>query len=172
MVEILETLGIRPTQLGIQVLGFLLLFLGLAKFLWKPILGMIVQREKEVSDIYENAEKAEREALELKAKYETKVVKIEEEAQAKIAEAVHKGNALAEEIVGSARKQAEMEKDKAMNAIRDEATRARMTLRDYAVGLSFDLAGKVLEKEVSRASHENLVKSFINDLDSLEAGKA
>lgn len=170
--EILETLGIRPTQLIIQILGFLFLFLGLAKFLWKPILGMMEQREKEVRDIYDNAEQAEKDARDLKAKYETKVVKIEEEAQAKLADAVHKGNTLAEEIVASARKEADMEREKAMNAIREEASQARRGLRDYAVGLSFDLAGRVLEKEVSRDSHENLVKTFLNDLENMETGKA
>jgi F-type H+-transporting ATPase subunit b len=170
--EILEALGIRPTQLAVQIVGFLILFLGLAKFLWKPILGMMEQREQEVRDIYGNAEKAESEAEELKAKYETKVVNIEEEAQAKIADAVHRGNTMAEEIVSGARKEAEMEKQKAMNAIREEASQARRSLRDYVVGLSFDLAGKVLESEVSKDSHENLVKTFLNDLENMETGKA
>mgnify|MGYP000002904329 CR=1 FL=1 len=170
--EILETLGIRPTQLAVQILGFLLLFLGLAKFLWKPILGMMEQREKEVRDIYGKAEQAEREAEELKAKYETKVIKIEEEAQAKLAEAVHRGNSMAEEIVAGARKEAELERQKAMNAIREEAAQARRSLRDYVVGLSFDLAGRVLEKEMSKDSHETLVKSFLTDLENMEAGKA
>lgn len=167
MLEILQSLGIRPFQLVIQILGFLVLFAALAKFLWKPVLGLIEGREKEVRDIYDQAEKAKKDAEELKAKYDTKVRAIEEEAQEKLAEAVKRGNEMAEDIVNSARKQAELESEKARNAIREEATRARMTLRDFAVGLSFDLAGKILEKEVSKSAHEDLVKSFIGDLDKM-----
>ena len=170
--EILEILGIRPTQLGIQILGFLILFYGLKKFLWGPILGMIEQREHEVKDTYDKAEQAEKEADDLRTQYHDKVTKIEEESKQKMAEAIHKGNQMAEDIVSGARKEAEMETEKARNAIQDEATKARAGLRDFSVGLAFDLAGKVLDKEISKDTHEDLVKSFIKEMDSLEAGNA
>jgi F-type H+-transporting ATPase subunit b len=169
--EILKALGIRPTQLVIQMVGFLILFLTLARLLWKPLLGLMEQREKDIADTYAKAEKAKKDAEDLEAQYKTKVAKIQEEAQEKITEAVHRGNKMAEEIVEAARKEADMEKKKAVNTIQEEATRARMALRDYALGLSFDLAGRVLEKEVTRQSHEDLVKTFISELDTLSAEK-
>jgi F-type H+-transporting ATPase subunit b len=169
--DILLALGIRPTQLAIQIVGFLILFFVLKKFLWKPILGLMELREKEVRDMYDKADRAERDSAALKAKYETSLRRIEAEAQDKLAEAVKRGNVMAEDIVSSARKEAAIETEKARNAIREEAVRARMALRDYAVGLSFDLAGKILEKEVSQKSHEDLVAVFIKDLDSLEPEK-
>lgn len=169
--EILTSLGIRPTQLVVQILGFLILFVVLAKVLWKPLLGIMELREKEVRDTYEKAEKAERDAEALKAEYKTRVTKIQEEAQEKLAEAVHRGNKMAEDIVTAARREADQEKVKAMNSIQEEAVRARAMLRDYAVGLSFDLASRVLEKEVTRQSHENLVKVFIGELDAMGAEK-
>lgn len=172
MLEIMQSLGIRPTQLVIQTLGFLILLAVLIKVLWKPIMGLMEAREKEVGDTYAKAEAAHKEAEDLKAEYRTRVVKIEEEAQEKLAEAVKRGNKMGEDIVAAARNEADMEKVKAMNAIKEEAGRARSMLRDYALGLSFELASKILQKEVSKSSHEDLVKSFINELDALSAEKS
>jgi len=172
MLDIMQSLGVRPTQLMIQIVGFLILFFALAKLLWKPLLGLMETREKEIADTYAKAEAAEKAAEDLKAEYKARVTKIEEEAQEKLAEAVKRGNKMAEDIVSAARNEADQEKVKAMNAIQEEASRARSQLRDYAVGLSFDLATKILQKEVSKSSHENLVKNFIGELDALSAEKS
>lgn len=167
--EILNSLGVRPTQLAIQMVGFIILFLGLRKFLWAPLLALFAQREKEIGDTYAAAEKAKQDAEDMKAEYKAHISKIEEEAAASLAEAVKKGNKLAEEIIAHARKEAEREKEKAANEIAEEAARARATLRDYTVGLSFDIAQRILEKEISKLSHEDLVKNFIKELDALGA---
>ncbi len=165
--EVLTTLGVKPIQLVVQILGFLVLFVCLAKFLWKPVLGLMQAREKEVSDMLDRADEARRKSAELEAEYKTRMAKIDEEAQQHMAEELRKGHEMAERIVQDARKQADFEKQKALNAIQEEARKARMELRDYAVGLSMDIADKVLHEKIDRKAHEGLVKRFLSELDPL-----
>lgn len=165
--EVFVALGIRPMQILIQIAGFLLVFGLLSKLLWKPVLDIMDAREKEVKDTYAEADKAKAESEKLAADYKSHLSKIEEEAQQKLAEAVKKGTEMGEEIVADARKEAEQEKEKALNAIKDEARKARIELRDFSVGLSMDIAEKVLEEQVDKEKHEALVKKFLSEMESM-----
>ncbi len=155
-------------QLAIQIVGFLILFFTLKKFLWKPILGFIDAREKEVKDMLDKADEAKRKNEELEAAYKTRLAKIDEEAQQHLAEELRKGHEMAEGIVKDARKQAEFEKQKALNAIQEETRKARIELRDYTVGLAVDISTKVLEEKVDRSSHETLARKFLDQLDTVQ----
>ena len=165
--QVLETLGVKPIQIIVQIFGFLILFLALAKFLWKPLIGLMAAREKEIADALGQADDLKRKNDELEAEYKARMSKIDEEAQKHLAEDLKKGHERAEQIVKDARKQADFEKQKALNAIQEEARKARMDLRDYAVTLSMDIADKVLREKIDRAAHENLVRKFLNELDPL-----
>jgi F-type H+-transporting ATPase subunit b len=166
-VQVLETLGIRPAQIIVQILGFLILFLALAKFMWKPLLGLMAAREKEVADALGQADDLKRKNEELDAEYRARMSKIDEEAQKRLAEELHRAHEMGNRLVQDYRKQAEFEKEKAMNAIKEESRKARIDLRDYAVNLSMDIADKVLREKIDRASHENLVRKFLSELDPL-----
>ncbi len=167
MLEIFEALGVKPTQIAIQIVGFLLLFFVLRKFLWNPILSLMESREKEVEDMLGKAEEAKKMGERLEADYKDRISQIDDEARKYRDEELKRGREMAEQIIKEARDEAEVEKQKALNAIREESRRARMELRDYSVGLSIDIASKVLEEKIDRASHEQLARKFIDKLDSL-----
>ncbi len=165
--EVLTTLGVKPIQLIVQITGFLILFLCLAKFLWKPLLGLMAAREKEVADALGQADELKRKNEELEAEYRMRMSKIDEEAQKRLAEELHRAHEMGNQLVQDYRKQADFEKEKAMNAIQEEARKARMDLRDFAVSLSMDIADKVLRDKIDRAAHESLVRKFLSELDPL-----
>ncbi|HOY62869.1 MAG TPA: F0F1 ATP synthase subunit B [bacterium] len=167
MLEIFEALGVKPTQIAIQIVGFLLLFFVLRKFLWNPILSLMESREKEVEDMLGKAEEAKKMGERLEADYKDRISQIDDEARKYRDEELKRGREMAEQIIKEARDEAEVEKQKALNAIREESRRARMELRDYSVGLSIDIASKVLEEKIDRDSHEQLARKFIDKLDSL-----
>ncbi|OQA83801.1 MAG: ATP synthase subunit b, sodium ion specific [bacterium ADurb.Bin236] len=167
VLEIFEALGVKPTQIAIQIVGFLLLFFVLRKFLWNPILSLMESREKEVEDMLGKAEEAKKMGERLEADYKDRISQIDDEARKYRDEELKRGREMAEQIIKEARDEAEVEKQKALNAIREESRRARMELRDYSVGLSIDIASKVLEEKIDRDSHEQLARKFIDKLDSL-----
>ena len=61
--------------------NLLILYLLFKKFLFVPIKNMIDSRQKEIDDMYENAENAQKNAKELQAQYEDKISKAEEESE-------------------------------------------------------------------------------------------
>lgn len=167
MLEIFEALGVKPTQIAIQIVGFLLLFFVLRKFLWNPILNLMESREKEVEDMLGKAEEAKKMGERLEADYKDRISQIDDEARKYREEELKRGREMSEQIIKEARDEAEVEKQKALNAIREESRRARMELRDYSVGLSIDIASKVLEEKIDRDANEQLARKFLDKLDSL-----
>lgn len=168
LAEILQALGIKGNEILVQVIGFVILFIALRKFLWKPILDITKSREDEVRSIYDAAEKAKKEMEDLKADFQSRITNIDEEAQKRLADAVKKGQEMGEEIVQSARKQASLEQEKAMNAIREETIKARVELRDFAVGLAFDISSRLLKTQIDKKANEALVQQFLADIDAME----
>jgi F-type H+-transporting ATPase subunit b len=167
VLEIFEALGVKPTQIAIQIVGFLLLFFVLRKFLWNPILNLMESREKEVEDMLGKAEEAKKMGERLEADYKDRISQIDDEARKYREEELKRGREMSEQIIKEARDEAEVEKQKALNAIREESRRARMELRDYSVGLSIDIASKVLEEKIDRDANEQLARKFLDKLDSL-----
>ena len=163
---ILDALNIRLVQILTQLVGFLLVFGLLSKLLWQPILNLMDSREKEVSDNLKSAEQAKADSEKMKSDLKQRLDQAEGEAQQKVAEGVKKGNELAEQIVAEARQQADDEKQKALRSIRDEASKAKAELRDLTVGLSLDVASKILDEKVDKQKHEEMVKKFLNELES------
>lgn len=158
-------------QIVIQIIGFVILFLVLKKFLWKPILDLMAQREKEVQDIYDRAEEVEKKTDDLRADYEGRIANIEDEAQKKLADALKKGQDMAAEIVQQAREESKKEQEKALNAIKEEVKKAHVELRDYVVSLSTTMAEKTLLREVDKSTHEDMTRKFLEELIEKE-GKA
>lgn len=162
----MEPIALR--QIVIQIIGFIILFAVLKKFLWKPILDLMASREKEIKDIYDRAAEVERKTDALKADYETRLSHIDEEGQKKLADALKKGQELAAEIIHEAREASKKEQEKAMNAIREEVKKAHVELKDFIVSLSTTMAEKTLLREVDKSAHEQMTRKFIEDLISKE----
>jgi len=163
---ILDALNIRLIQILTQLVGFLIVFGLLSKLLWKPILNIMDEREKEVKDNLDSAEQARAEGEKMKQEYKQRLDKAEQEAQEKVAEGVKKGNEQADQIISEARAQADDEKKKALRSIQDEAAKAKSELRDLTVGLSLDIASKILDEKVDKDKHEEMVKKFLTELES------
>ncbi len=123
----MEQLGIEPQLLLAQIVNFLIIFFVLSKLLYKPILGMIEKRKKEIAEglaltekmnLAEEREKEKEERLLVEARREARNIveageKEGEEAKKDIIVAAHKE---AEEIIVKGREdavelRAKMEKD-------------------------------------------------------------
>ncbi|MEW6200520.1 MAG: F0F1 ATP synthase subunit B [bacterium] len=163
-------LEIHDKQIIIQIIGFIILFVVLRKFLWKPILSLMEQREKEVKGIYDTAEEIRKKQEDLKADYESRIARIDEEGQKRLAAAMKKGQEMGAEIIEESRKEAAKEREKAMNTIREEVKKARVELRDFTVRMAYEMAEKVLHREVTRSAHDDLVNKFVDEIGQMEPG--
>ena len=84
------------------LLNFLTILIVGTKFLWKPVMKIIKDRQKEIDDLYANANTAKTSAEALEAEYQQKLAAANETGDRIVKEAVARGQAREEEILRKA----------------------------------------------------------------------
>ncbi len=164
MDKYLQLVSLAPWTLIAQWCNLLILVMLVKKFLFKPVMDILQQRQDEVDKIYADANKAKEDAKVLKADYENRLASAKEEAgeivktatanaQRKSNEMLEEAQAKASNLVVRAEAQIEQERKKAINEIKDEIS-----------GMAVDIASKVVEREISAKDHEKLIEDFIKNV--------
>lgn len=144
--------------------NLLVLYFFLRKLLFKPVKNMIDSRQKEIDDMYSDAEKSRDDAAVMKAEYEEKLGHAQEEseeilkkavrrAQLREEEILHEANDKAARVMKRAEEQVELEKKRAINEVKNEVS-------DMAIGI----ASAVIERDVNGKEHEALIDEFIRTM--------
>ncbi len=113
------------------IINLLILYVLMKKFLYKPVMNIMEQREQMINSQLENARKAEEEANQLKQTWETNMADIEaekerimEKARLKTMEdyknAITNANKEASKIIDIASKKIEAEKEKAIHDVESQ----------------------------------------------------
>jgi F-type H+-transporting ATPase subunit b len=147
-----------------SLLGFLFFFFVLKKFLWGPVLGVIDERRDSIEQAFREVDEARADVARMKSDYEAQMATIAATSQAKVQEAVETGQRLAAEIRTAAEEQREKLLRKTQEDITREKDKALAELREQAVGLSFEIAQRVLREGLDQAQHDRLVQRFVDDL--------
>ena len=140
------------------------LFLVLKKFLWKPVLKMIDDRQKEIDDLYTDAESAKENAKAMEQEYTQKLAAATETGERLVKEAVQRGQNREEEIIRQANEEADAIRKKATADIDREKQKAINDAKNEISGIALTIAGKVVEKELTSEDHCDLVDQFISQL--------
>ena len=102
----------------------LLLLLAVAtKFLFKPVKKMIDSRQKEIDDLYGDAEKSKSEGEDYKAEYERKLANAEAEGEEILRKATEQAKKNSDSIVKDAHNEAAAIKEKAQRDIPSNSSR-------------------------------------------------
>ena len=151
------------TALFVLLNTLTVIFVG-TKFLFKPIMNMIQQRQKEIDDMYASAGNAEEQAKLLEEEYKQKLSAAAETGEKIVKEAVARGQAREEEILRQANAEASAIMDKAAADIALEKKKAINDAKDEISGIAIAIAEKVVARELNEADQAKLVDSFINEL--------
>lgn len=144
--------------------NLLVLYLFLKKILFKPMKNMIDQRQKEVDDMYKNAEDAETQANEMKASYEEKLSHANEESEEILKTALRRAQLKEEEILRDAQVEASRICERAEEQIALEKKRALAEVKDEVSGMAVEIAGAIIGREVSEKEHAEFIDSFIDNV--------
>lgn len=139
------------------------IFVG-TKFLFKPVMKMIAERQQEIDDMYADAETAKADAQVLQSEYQLKLEGAVEESQRLVKEAVARGQSREEEILRQANREAAAILDKATADIAQEKKKAINDAKDEISGIAIAIANKVVCREISEKDQADLVDSFISEL--------
>lgn len=144
---------------------FLLVVFLLVKFAWKPILGMIDERNKSIEDALLLAEKTKAEMKTLQADNERIVAEARKERDALLKEA----REMKDQIIAQAKEEASEEANKQLSAaklaIENEKKQAMSELKQQVASLSYEIAEKVIGKELeNKKVSEDIITESISKL--------
>ncbi len=146
------------------LLNTIVLFLVLKKFLYKPVMRMIESRQKEIDDMYSQADDSRQNAQALKTEYEQKLAEAKQTGEDIVKEAVARGQRREEEILQKAAVDAAAMRDKAQMDIAMEKKKALNDAKNEISGLAIAIAEKVVGREINAQDQNQLVEQFIDEL--------
>ena len=167
MAELFHQLGIEPKVMAAQVTGFILLWIVLAKFLFRPVMALLHARQQEIKTTYETAEAERSAAEELKADLERRLAGIEAEARSKIQAAIKDAQDAKDDILSDARTRAEDVLRKGKDQLAREREKTLAELREEVVNTSLAAASKLIEESLDEAKHRKLVADFIDRIGTI-----
>jgi len=147
-------------------LTFLGLLFLLGKTAWKPIVDGLDRRENAIRESLEEAKKAREEALELVERQKSELSAARDEAQKIIERGKAQAGVMRDEIVAKARTEADRTLEAARREIDVQIGQAREDLRREVVGLSVEVAGKVIERSLEDEDHRRLADEFLREVKS------
>lgn len=146
------------------LLNFLAVFFVGKHFLWGPVTKMIQDRQKEIDDMYSEADTARASAKAMEAEYQGKLSDARATSEQIVRDAVSRGQAREEEIIRQASAEASAMMDKAAADIALEKKKAINDVKDEIAGIALEIAGKVVGSQLSDADQTKLVDQFIDEL--------
>lgn len=148
-----------------MLITFTILLVLLRKFAWKPILGMIKDREQNIEDALRSAEKAREEMKSLHSDNEKLLQEARNERDIIIKEAREIKDKMIGEAKGKANEEAERIIAQAREAIRNEKMAAITELKNQVATLSIEIAEKVLREQLGQDEKQKaLMEKMLKDI--------
>lgn len=147
------------------LVAFIIVFLILKKFAWKPILKSLKERETSISDSLATAERVKQEMAQMQSENEALLAKAHEERGLLMKEA----RETRDKIVNDAKEQAKVEANRivaeAQQAIQQQKMAAITDVKNQIGQLVIEVSEKVLRRELSNKSEqENYIKDLANEI--------
>ena len=146
------------------LLNTLVIFFVAKHFLIVPVHKIITDRQKEIDDMYESADKAKSDAQAMKADYQQKLEAAQATAERLVKEAAVRGANREEEIVRQANAEASAIMEKASADIAQEKKKAINDAKDEISGMAMAIAEKVVGRELSSQDQDKLFDEFLSEL--------
>lgn len=148
-----------------STVAFVLLFLLLSKFAWKPIVKALDERERSIEDALSKAELAKEEM----AKLTSENVRLLQQARIERDDILKQAKLLKDQIVSDAKASAQAEGakmiEKARVEIENQKIAAIAEVKNQVATLSLEIAEKVLRKQFEDESKQNaLVADLLKEI--------
>ncbi|MDY2735448.1 F0F1 ATP synthase subunit B [Intestinibacter sp.] len=151
-------------ELLFQIINTVILFLVLKKILFKPVLNIIEKRENMIQEDLAAGAKAKNEGIALKKEYEEKVSIAKEEGREIIRQATARAEEKSNQIISDAQAEVVSLKAKASKDIAQEKEQAIAEIRNDISDIAILAASKVLEEDIDKSKHEDLIEKFIKEV--------
>ena len=156
--------GVNPWTMLFAWLNLLILYLFLKKLAFTPLMSMITSRQKEIDDMYSDAEGSKADAARMKEEYEEKISHATEESEEILKNALRRAQLKEEEILREADEKAARTLERAEAEIELEKKRAINEVKNEVSELAIGIASAVIERDVKADEHARLIDDFISNM--------
>ncbi|MCD8121708.1 MAG: F0F1 ATP synthase subunit B [Clostridiales bacterium] len=164
MNETLDLVGLVPWTFVAQICNLFIQMWLIKKFLLKPV-GEILEKRRAMADKeIADAKQAHSEADAVKAEYEQNMADAKAKANEILATAQKTAETRSDAIIKDAESKAAAVKAKAEADIAQERRKAVSEVKTEIGSIAVDIAGKVIEREVSEEDHRKLIEEFIENV--------
>ena len=144
-----------------MLIGFVVLWVVLAKLAWPAFIGMIDKRAATIKDSLERAETAKIESERLLEENKAQLDEAKKQATQIIADAKATGDAVRAEMMTQAQEDARLLISKASAAIETEKKAAIAQLQSSVADLSVSVAGRLIGQDLSDTDHRRLIERYL-----------
>lgn len=149
-----------------STLIFILFFLILRKFAWKPILSAVRARDEMIRGSLESAEKAREEMKKLQTDNEAILRKAREERETILKEARDVRDKIINEAKDKATEEGEKLIEKARQGIEREKNKALSEIHEQVAYLSVEIASKLLGEKLKESEQQSkLIDNYLKEMD-------
>ena len=164
----MEALGINVGFLVVQIINFLIVFVVLRSWVYKPIVGLLEKRRETIAKGLEDA----RIAAEARANAEKEAEKLLSDARAKAAQEAREATLRVEqqgkEVLAAAEAKAGKAREKALAEVEQERARILSDLRGQVAALAVAAAQKLIGEALDAKKQRALIDEFFA---GVKAGK-
>jgi F-type H+-transporting ATPase subunit b len=161
MESIAGTLGLNVPGLIWHAINFIVLFLLLQRFLFKPVVGMLDARAQRVRDSMEQADQARRAAEQAEADRQTLLAQTRREAEAIRARAEEQARRIREEADARAKEREQAAEAQAEAAARQIEERVMSQVRAQLADLVVTAVERVTRGALDANAQRGLVQQFL-----------
>lgn len=162
----MEALGINLGFLIVQIIGFIILFLTLNAWIYKPMVDMMETRKQKIAQGLEDA----RVAAEARANAEKEAAKIVADAQVEagkvVREATERAEAAGRDVKAAAEAEAAKARDAALAEVELERARILGDLRGQVASLAIAAANKLVGEALDEKKQHALLDEFFSGVKS------
>lgn len=161
----MEQLGIEPKLLFAQIVNFAIIIIVLTKLLYKPILGMLEKRRKEIEAGLLLSEKMKAEEAKLKEKQEKMLAETRKEVKIMIEEGKKQGKEAEKEIIAQAQIQAKDILEKGKLEVDRRRKDMEKGLRKESVDMAVAMAKRLISSVLSQKDQHRLLTEQLKELE-------
>lgn len=157
-------LDVNPGLIIWTIVTFLILVFILKKVAWKPILSALDQREKDIKDSLEKAEKAKEDAQRILDENQATLAKAEEESKKIIEQSRSYAENLKEQMLKESKEQAKKLVEDAAEEIDRRKDSAFEELKDQVAKIAVNAAEKIMKQNLDAEKNKHIVDNYLKDV--------
>jgi F-type H+-transporting ATPase subunit b len=153
-----------------QLVSFIILFVLLSVFAYRPLLRMLDQRSQKIKESLEQAEAVRQQSSHAEEEIKKQVQEASRQGQEIIGRATQTGEEIRKKAQEAAKADAEMLIQRARQEIKAERDEAIDELRGEFADLTVQAAGKVIGQSLNKETHKGLIDRVLEESKVLRKG--